>query len=179
MLRVSLVLSLVMALVLGLGTLAVRASEPEATVFPADLTVEQAQQLLLGSHFEIVGCGECQIFDMEDIPLCPPARSLGPIIKIVEFEQDPLICVDKVLVNIRVTKIIFYIDINGTARIRRFVTEVGCCIDIPGVLPGDNIAFRRVVVQCEKDELRNDGRILHEKLCIKVNVSVQRRFPCI
>jgi hypothetical protein len=131
--------------------------------------------------FATIACGTCQELTVTDIPLCPPASEIINVFKFPVID-DITICFDKVLVNAHVFKVIVYRDLNGAVRTRVFCVPVDCCIDIPGANPfHDRVSSQEIVVECEKDELRRGGRILHEKMCVRITVGLERFItgdPC-
>lgn len=146
-----------------------------ATVFAEETAQEQAIETLSGRFDAIIACGECQKLTVTDIQLCPPASRIVNVIRIPAIDNITIFP-DKVLVNAHVLKIIFYRDVFGNSRIRITCIPVDCCIEVPGALPSDTIAFQNIAVEFSEEELRQNGRILHEKMCVRVNVSIQRRF---
>ncbi len=146
-----------------------------ATVNSGEINQEQAIESLTGRFDAIIACGECQKLTVTDIQLCPPASRIVNVIRIPVIDSRTIFP-GKVLINAHVLKIIFYRDIAGNSRIRITCIPVDCCIEVPGALPSDTIAFENIAVEFSEEELRQNGRILHEKMCVRVNVSIQRRF---
>jgi hypothetical protein len=127
----------------------------------------------------IVGCGECTRCDEREIQLCPPARipQTPSILKILVID---LVQVrnGSVLVLAHVDKFITYVDIDGVTRTRLVRVPFTCEIPIEGVVFTDTVAFQSIVITEETDCLCSDGRTLRERLCVRINVSIQRIVDC-
>ena len=129
--------------------------------------------------YVIVGCGECNPCDTRDIPICPPARTpqTPTIVKtpVIDFVQ---VLDGSVRVLAHVDKLITYVDITGTTRARFVRVPFECNISIPGVVSTDTVAFQAIAITSEVDVLSADGRSLCERLCVRINVSIQRLVGC-
>lgn len=122
----------------------------------------------------IIGCGTCQEFIVSDIPLCPPASQILDVLKFPVIDNVTILF-DRVVVEAHVFKVIIYRDVNGTTRTRVFCVPVNCCISIPGANPfHDRVANQEIAVEFERDDLRSGGRILTEKMCVRITISLER-----
>jgi hypothetical protein len=162
------VLGILMVFLLGLGTVNCLASET-AVIAQQECTCEPITA--------IVGCGECTRCDERTIPLCPPARTLGTITKerVIDFVE---VLNGRVIVRAHVDKFINYTDTNGVPRIRFVRIPFTCEIPIPGIVETDTVAFQQLTITSETDTLSCDGRSLDERLCVRINVSIQRILDC-
>lgn len=140
-----------------------------------EMTQEQSYDALCRGFDAIIACGECQKLTVTDIQLCPPAATIIQVLRFPVIDRLTIFN-DKVLANAHVLKIIIYRDIFNTVRTRITCIPVDCCIEVPGARPGDTIAFQNIAVEFSEEELRSNGRILHEKMCVRINVSIQRHF---
>ena len=166
--------SVVLVFLLGFGHMGCLAEEPAAAVCPDKQPVCRCVPITV-----IVGCGECTRCDEREIPLCPPAAANRPV-AISKFPVIDLVQVrnGSVLVLAHVDKLITYTDINGVTRTRLVRVPFTCEIPIEGIVFTDTVAFQSVVITDETDCLCSDGRTLRERLCVRINVSIQRIVDC-
>ena len=167
--------SLVLVFLFGFGLVGCMAEEPVATaVCPEQEPVCRCVPVTV-----IVGCGECTRCDERDIPLCPPAR-VPQTPSIVKSLVIDLVQVrnGSVLVLAHVDKLITYVDINGVTRTRLVRVPFTCEIPIEGIVFTDTVAFQGIVITEETDTLCGDGRTLRERLCVRINVSIERIIAC-
>ncbi|MEA4882429.1 MAG: hypothetical protein VB144_01995 [Clostridia bacterium] len=168
-LRVLLMLAL--TAVLGFGSVAVNAAAPTAPPAPT------LEQLLQEGMDVIVACVRCEELVVSDIQLCPPLKSgTEPSIQKFPVIDNIKICSGLVLVDAHVCKLVTWTDVNGVVRNKFARIPVDCCIEAPGVAPTDTVAFQAIEVVCERDELQNGRSILHEKMCVRINLSIQRHI---
>ena len=166
--------SIVLVFLFGFGLMGCVAEEPAAAVCPEQEPVCRCVPITV-----IVGCGECTRCDEREIPLCPPAAANRPV-AISKFPVIDLVQVrnGSVLVLAHVDKLITYTDINGVTRTRLVRVPFTCEIPIEGIVFTDTVAFQSVVITDETDCLCSDGRTLRERLCVRINVSIQRIVDC-
>ena len=166
--------SIVLVFLFGFGLVGCLAEEPSSAVCPQKEPVFRCVPVTV-----IVGCGECTRCDERDIPLCPPVRmphapsiAKDLVIDLVQVQNGG------VVVFAHVDKLIAYVDINGVARTRLVRVPFTCEIPIEGIVFTDTVAFQSIIITQETDTLSTDGRTLHEKLCVRINVSIQRIIAC-
>ena len=168
--------SIVLVFLFGFGLVGCLAEESAATVVGPEHTSPACR---CEPVTVIVGCGECTRCDEREIPLCPPAimPQTPSITKILVID---LVQVrnGSVLVLAHVDKLITYFDVNGVTRTRLVRVPFTCEIPIEGIVFTDTVAFQSVVITDETDCLCSDGRTLRERLCVRINVSIQRIVDC-
>ena len=166
--------SVVLVFLLGFGHMGCLAEEPAAAVCPDKQPACRCVPITV-----IVGCGECTRCDEREIPLCPPAAANRPV-AISKFPVIDLVQVrnGSVLVIAHVDKLITYFDVNGVTRTRLVRVPFTCEIPIDGIVFTDTVAFQSIVITEETDTLCGDGRSLRERLCVRINVSIQRIVDC-
>ncbi len=166
--------SIVLVFLFGFGLVGCMAEEPTAAVCSGQEPVCRCVPITV-----IVGCGECTRCDERDIQLCPPAR-VPQTLSIMKTLVIDLVQVrnGSVLVLAHVDKLITYVDINGVTRTRLVRVPFTCEIPIEGIVFTDTVAFQSIVITEETDTLCADGRTLHERLCVKINVSIERIIGC-
>jgi len=111
--------------------------------------------------------------------LCPPA-AMPQIPAISKFQAIDLVQVrnGSILVLAHVDKLITYTDVNGDTRTRLVRIPFTCEIPIEGVVFTDTVAFQSIAITDETDCLCSDGRTLRERLCVRINVSIERIIDC-
>ncbi|HBK59473.1 MAG TPA: hypothetical protein DDZ84_01595 [Firmicutes bacterium] len=168
--------SIVLVFLFGFGFVGCMAEEA-AVPAPGEACVQQACRC--EPITAIVGCGECTKCDERNIQLCPPARvpQTPTIVKtlVVDLVQ---VQNGRVIVFAHVDKLITYVDVNGVTRNRLVRVPFTCDIPIEGIVFTDTVAFQSIVITEETDTLCGDGRILIERLCVRINVSIQRIIGC-
>lgn len=174
------VLAILMIFVFGLGAISCAASESDIPATEGEIGAECCPVppvCTCEPIYAIVGCGECTKCDERTIQLCPPARTLGTItkVRVIDFVQ---VLNGKVIVYAHVDKFINYTDISGVPRIRFVRIPFTCEIPIPGIVETDTVAFQQLTITSETDTLSCDGRSLDERLCVRINVSIQRILDC-
>lgn len=139
----------------------------------------QVDQCRCDPVYAIVGCGECNPCDTREIPICPPARTpqTPSIVKtpVIDFVQ---VLDGGVRVFAHVDKLITYVDTTGATRTRFVRVPFECNISIPGVVSTDTVAVQSITITSEVDVLSSDGTSLCERLCVRINVSIQRIIGC-
>jgi len=167
--------SIVLVFLFGFGLVGCVAEEPAApAVGPECPPVCRCEPITV-----IVGCGECTRCDEREIALCPPVRmpqepsiDKDLVIDLVQVQNG------RVVVFAHVDKLITYIDVNGVTRTRLVRVPFTCEIPIEGIVFTDTVAFQSIVITEETDTLCSDGRTLRERLCVRINVSIQRIIGC-
>jgi hypothetical protein len=165
--------SVVLVFLFGFGLVGCAAEGP-APVCPQPEPVCRCEPITV-----IVGCGECTRCDEREIQLCPPVRMpqtpsivKNLVIDLVQVQNG------RVVVFAHVDKLITYIDVNGVTRTRLERVPFACEIPIEGIVFTDTVAFQSIVITEETDTLCSDGRTLRERLCVRINVSIQRIIGC-
>lgn len=176
--RALLLVSLGLVLVFGFGPFSCIASEP-ADAVPEAGTTCAPPVCRCEPVFAIVGCGECNPCDTREIQLCPPARvpQTPTIAKttVIDFVQ---VLDGRVRVFAHVDKRITYVDTTGVTRIRFVRVPFECNIPIDGIVFTDTVAAQSIAITSEVDVLSSDGRSLCERLCVRINVAIQRLIDC-
>lgn len=134
---------------------------------------------------QVIGRSDCKVLVVTDIPLDPPAFEVKDIDKEVIIDQCH-VDTDCVIINGRLRKNINYktkkdcdwIDgierVCGDVRHCTVFIPFDCFIEIEGAREDDECQVEEKEVTCEKEELRREGSILHEKAVVRVDVKVLR-----
>ncbi len=170
--------SIVLVFLFGFGFVGCMAEEAAAPVL-GEACIPPRPQCECVPIRVIVGCGECSPCDERSITLCPPAR-VPQVPTIVKTWAIDLVQVlnGRVIVIAHVDKFITYVDVNGVTRNVLVRVPFTCNIPIDGVVFTDTVAFQNIAIVSESDSLCGEGRILYERLCVRINVSLERIIEC-
>ncbi|MGI6037683.1 MAG: hypothetical protein ACOYD6_05590 [Limnochordia bacterium] len=120
-------------------------------------------------------CGECLVLAVDEIRLCLPARKFR--VRKYPMVTDVTICRDVVLVTGSVRKEITYEDCLGRCRTLVRHVPIDCCMKIPGARPGDRVTGAQMTIRCSQDRLQKGGRIIEEKMCVEISLTLERGHP--
>jgi len=136
----------------------------------------------------VVGRNQTQILLVNEFELCPPAERIFDVKAKVTIDSFH-ICDDKVVFNATLKKEIIFCtrncrntdddsDVSDISDVKCIVVTAPFdgFVEIPGTRPGDEVfvEFAGIEDDCIFEILKEDGRILQEKVIVLVDLKVIR-----